>query len=107
MKYQMVDRLRAEYSVECLCRGLKVARSGYYAWRKRAPSRREQADTQLKQQIADIFESSYQTYGSPRIHAALGKAGYRCGRRRVMRLMREQGLSAQQGRRRMITTCAN
>jgi putative transposase len=107
MKYQMVERLRAQYSVQSLCRVLDVARSGYYAWRKRAPSLREQADVQLKQEIAAIFESSYQTYGSPRIHAALCKAGHRCGRRRVMRLMREQGLSVQQGRRRVMTTCAN
>jgi transposase InsO family protein len=42
--------------------------------------------------IRAIFEASEGTYGSPRIHAALQQAGFRVGRKRVSRLMREAAL---------------
>lgn len=107
MKYRLVDQMRGRYRIMKLCQTLGVSRSGYYAWRKRVPSARQRSDEAMKREIRVIYESSYQTYGSPRIQAALHKAGYRCGRRRVMRLMREMGLSAQQGRRQVITTRVN
>ena len=40
------------------------------------------------------FDESQQTYGSPRIHAALKRQGEIIGKRRVERLMREQGIRA-------------
>jgi putative transposase len=37
-------------------------------------------------------ERSYGTYGAPRIHAELAAAGIRVGRKRIARIMGEQGL---------------
>lgn len=53
---------------------------------------REKENTHLKTLISKIHESSRGSYGSPRIHAELQAQGIRCGRRRIARLMREQGL---------------
>lgn len=53
---------------------------------------REKENTHLKTLIGKIHELSRGSYGSPRVHAELHAQGVRCGRRRVARLMREQGL---------------
>lgn len=75
-----------------------MARSGYYAWRKRDRRGRVKRDERLLGRIRAIFEASEGTYGSPRIHAALRQADVRVGRKRVARLMREAGLKARSAR---------
>lgn len=75
-----------------MCELLDVSRSGYYAWRHRPPSRRDQEDAELTREIRDIYTVSRKTYGSPRIHAELQARGYQCGRKRVARLMRAADL---------------
>jgi transposase InsO family protein len=77
-----------------MCAVLRVSSSGYYDWLKRPPSEREQANEQLLEAIRRAYEASRQTYGSPRIHAALRQQGLRVGRQRVARLMRSAGLVA-------------
>jgi transposase InsO family protein len=75
-----------------MCRVLKVSRSGYYAWRRRQPSRREREDRELVERIQTIHQESRETYGSPRIHAQLRREGATAGRHRIARLMRWEGL---------------
>ena len=57
---------QAVYLVQTMCRVLEVSRSGYYAWRKREPSVRAQADAALTARIREVREDSRKTYGSPR-----------------------------------------
>lgn len=82
-----------------LCRKLGVSRSGYYAWRDRQASQRKLDDQRLLPVIHQIFQESRETYGYPRIHAALKARGIVCGRNRVARIMRENGLKARMARR--------
>jgi transposase InsO family protein len=49
--------------------------------------------------MQDIFKASRETYGYPRVHEALKARGFACGRHRVARLMRENGLKARMARR--------
>jgi transposase InsO family protein len=44
--------------------------------------------------ITTIYQNSRATYGSPRIHREVREGGWRCGRQRIARLMRETGLRA-------------
>ena len=77
-----------------MCRLHNVSPSGYYAWRDRPESERDRSDAQLLDQIGEVLESSRQIYGSPRVHEALVREGETLGRRRVERLMRENGIQA-------------
>jgi len=71
-----------------------VTRAGYYAWRQRHASAHAVQDRTLLDQIRTIFRQHHGRYGSPRIHQALQDSGLRVSRRRVARLMREDGLRA-------------
>ena len=87
-----------------MCRVLEVSVSGYYAWSKRPPSQHSREDAQLAEQVKTAFQANRCVYGSPRVHAELHAQGIHCARKRVARLMREQGLFAKRPRHRTITT---
>ena len=95
MRYQYIREHREEFSVKRMCQLLGVTRSGYYAWRPDKRSPREKANLELVEQIRSEFKRSRRTYGSPRIQAALQRKGVACGRHRVARLMRNEGISPQ------------
>ena len=86
-------------SIALLCRELGVTRGGYYAWRDRQPSPRKLENEKLLSKIVDIHQSSRETYGYPRVHAALKQQGEVCGRHRVARLMRDNNVVARMSRR--------
>lgn len=97
-----------DYPVQVLCRVFEVSRSSYYAWKSRGPSARAQRDEELKEEIREVYHESFETYGSPRVHDQLQKRGISCGRKRVERLMREDGLrSVHRKRYRVSTTDSN
>jgi transposase InsO family protein len=94
-----IQSLEGEHDLVDLCAALNVSRSGYHAWKRRAPGPRARANTQLWSLIAQAHEQSRATYGSPRVHRWLQRHGQRCGRHRVARLMRDHGLRSQVKRR--------
>lgn len=100
----MIEAYREEYPVSVLCETLEVSPSGYYAWRTRPISQHMREDARIAEQVKAAFHANRQVYGSPRIHAELHAQGTRCGQKRVARLMRAQGLTAQRPRHRTITT---
>jgi transposase InsO family protein len=87
-----------------LCVLLGISRSGYYAWRKRKPSQRAQNNQALIDPIRRIHKLSRKAYGSPRVYAQLKKQGYSCNKKRVARLMRQDGLKGQRKYRKVLTT---
>jgi putative transposase len=90
--------------VSRMCQVLKVSTSGYYEWRQREPSQREQANEQLLKAIRRVHQTSRKTYGSPRIHAALKREGLMAGRHRIARLMKAAGIVGKVPKRRRPRT---
>jgi transposase InsO family protein len=104
MRYPFIHAEKANYPVRVLCRVLQVSRSGFYAWSKRRPSRRELADRRLRVEIKALHQASYKTYGSPRIKADLAARKVAISRKRVARLMQEAGLTGLSPKRFQRTT---
>ena len=71
---------------------------------QRQPSRRERSNTELMVKIREYFRKSKHRYGSPRIWLDLHDEGIRCGKNRIARLMRQNGLVGLVRRRFKVTT---
>lgn len=97
----------ATHSIRTLCRCLQVTRSGFYAWGKRPASSHQQTDDRLPVLVRASFTQSKQRYGSPRIYEDLIEQGVAVSRKRVVRLMQEEGLKARQRRRYKGTTMSD
>ncbi len=104
MKYAVIAAHRQEFALGLMCRVLEVSRSGFYAWVRRGPSERARQDERLREAIRRAFHDSHGRYGSPRILRELRAQGIRTSKRRVERLMREEGLCARPRRRFVVTT---
>jgi transposase InsO family protein len=102
--FRFVEREKACLRVTTMCRLLGVSPSGFWAWRRRAPSTRQRADAVLVQRIRAAHALSRGIYGAPRIHAELAEAGVHCGRKRIARLMRREGVVGVHRRRFVHTT---
>lgn len=85
--------------MNAMCEVLEVSKSGYYAWCGRDLSRRQRTDETLLTQIREEYRKSRKNYGSPRIYKALKSQGMRLGRKRVARVMRQNGIVAEPFRR--------
>jgi len=86
------------YPLKDVCQALRVARSAYYAWRRRVPGPRERENQLLRRTLAELFVANRQVYGSPRLTVCLQRQGIACSRNRVARHMRALQLSARQKR---------
>lgn len=104
MIYCFVRDHQRRFPVTVMCQVFGVSRSGYYAWSTRPDSARKREDRRLRKRIKMIHRDSRGTYGSPRVHRQLRTEGEPCGRHRVSRLMREDGLKAKVRKRYKATT---
>jgi putative transposase len=86
------------------CRVLDVSSSGFYAWRKRTPSKRDQANIALGDRIEVLHSASNETYGRPRIQADLHDENIFASDKRVARLMRERNIQGASRRKSFKTT---
>ncbi len=104
MRFEFIHAERAEFPITLLCRTLEVSRSGYYRWLNAEPSKRARDDVKLRVAVAEIHQESHGTYGSPRVQVEMNERGFEVGRHRVVRLMRELGLSGRIPKRFRRTT---
>ncbi|WP_416150693.1 IS3 family transposase [Salipaludibacillus sp. HK11] len=87
-KVDVIRNNRHKYSVSAMCAVLQLARSTYYYEAKI----RDNQDEDLTTLIVDIFQTNRNIYGQRKIKKELGKLGWTVSRRRIGRIMTEQGL---------------
>ncbi len=95
--YEFIEANEHKHNVRMMCRLLKVAPSGYYAWRKNPISDRALEGERLLCLIRASFEASHGIYGSLRVFLDLREAGETCSKHRVARLMRVNKIRARPG----------
>ena len=85
----MIRNNAHKYSVSAMCDVLQIPRSTYYY---EAKIRDDQEEEELTRLIKDIFKSSRNNYSQRKIKIELQKKGRQVSRRRIGRIMKEQGL---------------
>jgi len=107
VKFAWIQTEKAAYPLSKLCRWLEVTPSGFYAWSQRPESTHARDDRRLKVLVRASFEESKQRYGSPRILEDLRDQQESVSRKRVIRLMQEEGLQARARKRYKVTTMSD
>jgi transposase InsO family protein len=92
MKFAWIEQHSGEFPIAAMCHALQVSRSGYFASRRRPPSKRAVRNQQLAAKISTIHLQSRRTYGSPRVHRELIAQGVAICENSVARLMREHNI---------------
>lgn len=95
-----------------MCKVLKVSRSGFYAWMKAVPSKRELENQELLKDIKTAYEASKRVYGSVKIKKAIDKLdpkvrhykGRKPNHKRIERLMSENQLYSKVKKKYKATT---
>ena len=112
MVVQFIDENRDRFGVEPICRvltehGVKIAPSGYYAFKKRPASARAVSDAVLVVQIERVFWDrtlGRGISGVRKVWRLLAREGVIVARCTVERLMRQQGLRGIRRGKQFITT---
>jgi transposase InsO family protein len=94
VKFHFIAAHRQQFRLGSLCRVLGVSRSGFYAWATRPAPRHAERNDALLVHIRAAYARGRHAYGAPRIHQELRAQGIRCGRHRIARLMRREGIVA-------------
>ena len=107
VKYAFIHSEEGNFPTASMCRWARVSRSGFHAWKTRAPSATSRRRTELAAVVRFSFDESDETYGYRRVHADLARWGYRVDDETVRSIMRELDLVPCQPRPwRLITTIA-
>jgi transposase InsO family protein len=104
VKYAVIARHVDEFPVRLMCAALHVSPAGFYAAQTRPLSERTRTDQRLRVEIRAAHAASRRRYGTPKIHDELRTKGIRCGKKRVARLMRAEGLRSKRAKAFKVTT---
>ena len=100
MKYAFIKRHEHQHSVRRMCKVIQVHPSGYYAWRAEPHSPRAKDDLRLTGLLKQAWLESGGVYGYRKLTLDMRDLGECCGKHRVARLLKLEGLRSQTGYRR-------
>lgn len=107
MTFALINARKAIFPIAMMCRVLGVSCSGFYAWSRRPESAHARQDRRLRVLVRTSFVESGRRYGSPRILRDLIEQQIPVSRKRVIRLMQEEGLKARVRKRFKLTTMSD
>lgn len=92
MIFNFMKKHSEQFLIEKMAKAFKVSRSGYYKFINKKESSTVKKNKELISKIILIHKKSRCTYGSPRIHVELKKQGEKCSKKRVAKLMKQNGI---------------
>ena len=98
MKYRLINKYHSKYQVEKMCKVLKVSKSGYYKWFK-TEQKVKKNEIALLVEIKTIHNKSRGTYGYLRVTQELKRMGFCVNKKRIARIMHENGIFGLQTKR--------
>lgn len=108
MRYRFILNNVDNFTVERMCKCMKVSRNAYYHWEKTKDiSVEKESRVILKERIRLIFNQSRQIYGSYRIQKMLEREKMFYSRSYVALLMKEMGFKSVLRRKHVATTDSN
>ena len=93
-RYAVIKELEGKYSINLLCKTMKVAKGSYYnhIFRNKSENTKfEEKKRELAPVIEKIFNDSKQIYGTSKIHAILKDRGYIVGQNTIADIIHENG----------------
>jgi len=93
----LIDKINQEkphVPLRFLCTHFGVSRSGFYHWKQNPKTTRFVKKEKICKAISKIFNSSFKTYGSPRVYEELKEQGFHISENTVAKYMTELGLDA-------------
>jgi putative transposase len=100
VKYAFIEQESGNHAVRCLCKAMEVHPSGFYAWRLQPKSARQCDDERLTGLLKQAWLESGGVYGYRKLTLDMRDPGEPCGKHRVARLLKAEGLRSQTGYRR-------
>lgn len=100
----MIDAEKKAYPAALLCDVMQVSRSGFYSWRNREKSPRQQEYERLIPVVQEADKISKHTYGARRIAKEVEELGISCGKTKARTLMKLANVSAKQKKKFKVTT---
>ncbi len=108
MRYAWIKDRAGDYPITLLCRTLDVSTGGYYDWRTRKPSTRQQRREQIAMAARKFYHDSNRIYGYRKVHKdVVQEAKIDCCRETVRRVLAEKSLFSRVKRRFVVTTDSN
>jgi putative transposase len=105
--FRFIQEHCEQWPVRLLCAALGVSPAGFYAWRERPVSVRQQRQDALVEEIRAIHAEFKARYGSPRVQAELAARGQDCCVNTVAKLMHDHDIRAKTARKFRCTTDSN
>lgn len=93
-----MDQFRQWYTVRLMCRVMQVSASGYYRWKHRPTSLKDQRRAEIESAVMETYASFKARYGAPRIARELTETGVPCSVNYVAGIMREKSIRARNGK---------
>ncbi len=97
MKYAFIEQHKQDHSVRRMCKVMQLHPSGYYAWKTEPQSSRVKDDQRLLGLLKQAWLESGGVYGYRKLTLDMRDLGERCGKHRVARLLKGEGLRSQTG----------